>query len=183
MFRPSEATGGAQPSELAFLRADADRYRQNGKLKWYEPSFWSVCEYRFRRWGDAVRSRHLRRLLWFATSMSYSVLRLLTGIDLPRRARIGPGLRIWHFGGIVVNAETVIGRNCTIRQQVTIGSRHDEHDVPVLGDDVDIGGRRQDSRQDCRRKSRFRRRECGRAQGRSRRPYCGWRSGTSFPQE
>ncbi len=38
-----------------------------------------------------------------------------------------------------MNAETVIGRNCTIRHQVTIGSRNNEHDVPVLGDDVDIG--------------------------------------------
>src|SRR5580698_2025952 len=123
MFRPSDTTEGPQPSELAFLRADLARYRQNGKLKWYEPSFWSVCEYRFRRWGDSVRWRLLRLLFWIATSISYSVLRLVTGIDLPRRARIGPGLRIWHFGGIVVNAETVIGRNCTLRHQVTIGSR------------------------------------------------------------
>ena len=120
---PLETTAGPQPSELAYLRADADRYRQNGRLKWFEPSFWAVCEYRFRRWGDSVRWTPLRRFFWIATSITYSVLRLVTGIDLPRRARIGPGLRIWHFGGIVVNTETVIGRNCTIRQQVTIGSR------------------------------------------------------------
>jgi serine O-acetyltransferase len=39
----------------------------------------------------------------------------------------------------VIHAETVIGRNCTLRHEVTIGTRHGEHDVPVLGDDVDIG--------------------------------------------
>ena len=69
----------------------------------------------------------------------YAILRLQTGIDLPRGVRIGPGLRIWHFGGIVIHAEAVIGRNCTLRHEVTIGTRHGEHDVPVLGDDVDIG--------------------------------------------
>jgi len=66
-------------------------------------------------------------------------MRLVTGIDLPRRAQIGPGLKIWHFGGVFVHAETVIGRNCTLRHEVTIGVRHGAHDVPVLGDDVDIG--------------------------------------------
>ena len=64
---------------------------------------------------------------------------LLTGIHLPRGARIKPGLRIWHFGCIVVNPDTVIGYNCTLRHGVTIGTRRADHDVPVLGDDVDVG--------------------------------------------
>jgi serine O-acetyltransferase len=128
-----------RPSELAFLREDLARYRQGGRLKWYEPSLWSVCEYRFRRWGDSFRWRLVRRFFWVVTSVSYTILRLVTGIDLPRRARIGPGLRIWHFGGIFVHFASVIGRNCTIRHQVTIGSRREEFDVPLLGDDVDIG--------------------------------------------
>ncbi len=39
----------------------------------------------------------------------------------------------------MLHPETVIGRNCTIRHEVMIGSRRREHDVPVLGDDVKIG--------------------------------------------
>ena len=129
-----------QPSsELKFLRDDLARYRLHGELKWYEPSLWALCDYRFRRWGDSLRWRPLRKLLRLASMFPHAVLRLVTGIDLPRSARIGPGLRIWHFGGVVVHPEAVIGRNCTLRHEVTIGSRHGEHDVPVLGDDVEIG--------------------------------------------
>lgn len=139
MSRPHDTAAKPQPSELALLRADMDRYRQAGKLKWFEPSLWAVCEYRFRRWGDSLRSPIARAVLMVFTSVTYSFMRLLTGIDLPRRAQIGPGLRIWHFGGIFVHFASVIGRNCTIRHQVTIGSRRGEFDVPLLGDDVDIG--------------------------------------------
>ena len=32
-----------------------------------------------------------------------------------------------------------IGRNCTLRQGVTIGNRHDDGGVPVVEDDVDFG--------------------------------------------
>jgi serine O-acetyltransferase len=68
-----------------------------------------------------------------------SFVTLLTGIHLPRGAKIGGGLRIWHFGCIVLNPDTIIGKNCTLRHGVTIGNRNSEHDVPVIGDNVDIG--------------------------------------------
>jgi serine O-acetyltransferase len=52
---------------------------------------------------------------------------------------IGGGLRIWHFGGIFVHPEAQIGRNCTLRQGVTIGNRVADGAVPVIGDDVEFG--------------------------------------------
>ena len=39
----------------------------------------------------------------------------------------------------MLHPETVMGRNCTLRHDVTIGTRSGDHDVPVLGDDVEIG--------------------------------------------
>lgn len=63
----------------------------------------------------------------------------LVGIALPRSAEIGGGLRIDHFGAIVISPGAVIGKNCTIRQGVTIGNRKSLDDIPVLGDGVDIG--------------------------------------------
>ena len=58
---------------------------------------------------------------------------------MPKTARIGPGLRIWHFGGIFVHSDVVIGSNCTLRQGVTIGNRHADGPVPVIGDNVEFG--------------------------------------------
>jgi len=38
-----------------------------------------------------------------------------------------------------LNPDTVIGKNCTLRHNVTIGNRLNDHDVPIIGDNVDIG--------------------------------------------
>ena len=63
------------------------------------------------------------------------------GISIPIQTRIGPGFYIGHYGGIVVNPETVIGRNCNISHGVTIGqtNRGARQGVPVIGDDVYMG--------------------------------------------
>ena len=65
----------------------------------------------------------------------------LYGISIPYSTRIGGGLYLGHFGGIVVNAASVIGRNCNISHGVTLGqaNRGGNAGVPVLGDRVYIG--------------------------------------------
>jgi serine O-acetyltransferase len=66
------------------------------------------------------------------------MVEIATGITLPKSAEIGPGLRIWHFGNIVIHADVKIGSECTLRHGVTIGDRN-EDGVPTLGDRVEIG--------------------------------------------
>lgn len=62
------------------------------------------------------------------------------GINIPGPTQIGPGLLIGHAGGIVVNAAAVIGSNCNISHQVTIGvSRGRNAGTPKIGDRVYIG--------------------------------------------
>ena len=63
----------------------------------------------------------------------------IAGISLPKTCVIGKGLRIWHFGGVFINGHVIIGENCTLRQGVTIGNRHDDGAAPVLGDSVELG--------------------------------------------
>jgi len=62
------------------------------------------------------------------------------GIDISRDARIGSGLYIGHFGGIVVNEGVVIGNNCNISQGVTLGqqNRGARAGCPVIGNNVYI---------------------------------------------
>ena len=71
--------------------------------------------------------------------LSFRLTETLTGISIPKSVPVGPGLRIWHFGNIFVNAESVIGANCTLRQGVTIGNREDGGPSPILEDDVELG--------------------------------------------
>lgn len=63
------------------------------------------------------------------------------GISIPPSTRIGPGFYIGHFGGIIVNHKSVIGKNCNISQGVTIGkaNRGRNKGYPTLGDNVFIG--------------------------------------------
>jgi len=63
----------------------------------------------------------------------------LTGISIPKSARVGPGLRIYHFGNIIVHADAEIGADCVLRHGVTIGNRHEGGPVPVIEDGVELG--------------------------------------------
>lgn len=70
------------------------------------------------------------------------VVEWLMGIELPPETSVGPGLAIQHGVGLVVNADTIIGANCTLRHGVTIGNKAGpgrSDDCPVLGDGVDVG--------------------------------------------
>ncbi|QOL13221.1 serine acetyltransferase [Dickeya dianthicola] len=64
-------------------------------------------------------------------------------VEIPHRTQIGFGLKIYHPHCIVLNADVVIGENCTLRQGVTIGSvvNREVHVTksPVLGNQVELG--------------------------------------------
>lgn len=61
----------------------------------------------------------------------------VTGADIPVNSQIGGGLRIPHPNGIVILPGAVIGVNCQIFQQVTIGTNG--NGAPIIGGHVDIG--------------------------------------------
>lgn len=53
---------------------------------------------------------------------------------------IDAGLRIWHYGSVIVNGSCKIGKNCQLHGENCIGNRGKEDAaVPVIGDNVDIG--------------------------------------------
>jgi serine O-acetyltransferase len=124
---------------LAEFRKDCSRYAEGGTSALLEPSLVAILSYRlgqrFRRVtvpviGQVLRAIHL---------VLHAIVTLIVGIHLPRGASIGPGLRIHHFGGIMISASSVIGSNCTLRQNVCIGTRYAGDDAPRIGDNVEIG--------------------------------------------
>ena len=76
----------------------------------------------FRRWAV------LRHHFWSAVS----------GADIPLNCQIGGGLLLPHPNGVVIHPAAVIGPNCLIFQQVTLGTRGGP-DAPVLQGHVDVG--------------------------------------------
>ena len=63
------------------------------------------------------------------------------GIQIPITTNIGKGLYIGHFGTIVINSRAIIGNNCNIAHNVTIGMayRGEKTGTPTIGDRVWIG--------------------------------------------
>ncbi len=118
-------------------QADLARYPRRPFFK--EQSIWAIWVYRYGRRTDArqpgaARSIHTK-IYW----LMHRVVETLTGVSLPKGARIGPGLRIYHFGNIFIHNGATIGANATLRQGVTIGNRVTDGPVPVLEDDVELG--------------------------------------------
>lgn len=51
------------------------------------------------------------------------------------------GLRLPHYGGIIINGNVKIGKNCSIRPFTVIGNKKDgdNSSVPIIGNNVEIG--------------------------------------------
>ena len=60
------------------------------------------------------------------------------GFSIPINT-FGAGLRLNHYGLIVVNGDARIGTNCDIHQGVNIGQNLNNGDVPTIGNNMWIG--------------------------------------------
>lgn len=127
-----------------YISADAFRYtgkcsvRGGGKLFLVNPGF----RYTFwMRWCSYLKNKTLLFPLfiycrWRLRSCSYKF-----GIQIPYITLIGKGFYIGHFGSIVINPKTVLGKNINISQDVTIGqaNRGPRKGYATIGDNVYIG--------------------------------------------
>jgi serine O-acetyltransferase len=66
-------------------------------------------------------------------------IEIITGISIPAQATIRKGLRIHHFGGIILHSAAVVGEHCTIYHGVTLGDRGGWGGAPRVGNRVLIG--------------------------------------------
>ena len=96
---------------------------------------------RYQYWRKAGSG--LPQLISKLVVLRYRFWSVIAGADIPINGRIGGGLLLLHPNGIVIDPDVVIGTNCTIFQQVTIGdARHAGQEgkpVPVIGNNVEIG--------------------------------------------
>lgn len=60
------------------------------------------------------------------------------GIKIPRNT-CGPGLMIYHHGGIIINEKARLGANASLHGANCIGNDGKTDDAPVIGDNLDLG--------------------------------------------
>lgn len=97
---------------LAAIRGYQAAIRRGGVLGSFQRYWWSIS-HRF----------------WSALSQS----------DIPAATRIGGGLLMPHPNGIVIHDRAILGANCLLFQQVTLGVRDGLDGAPIIGGHVDIG--------------------------------------------
>jgi serine O-acetyltransferase len=108
------------------------------------PGAWAVLGYRMRRWArEAPLPRPAKRALGLVGAATDLGLRLLTKVELPTGASIGPGLLVVHGSYLVLSSNVRIGSHCTLAHGVTIGhgagGRGDSRAGPNIGDRVYVG--------------------------------------------
>lgn len=122
------------------VRADLARlHEEDGKLRTLvrgllSQGFQALLVYRIFRWcyERGIPTQPIRFFVERLTEIT-------TGISIPAQSRIGKGLRIHHFGGIIVHSDAIIGEGCTLYQGVTLGDLGGWGGVPRIGNDVVIG--------------------------------------------
>ncbi|MFV0221278.1 serine O-acetyltransferase [Empedobacter falsenii] len=82
-----------------------------------------------------------KSIIGFFTYQMYKRYSFKFGYQIPLSVEIGEGLLLPHFGFIVVNSGSKIGKNCNILQGVTLGNTKGGKNPgnPTIGDEVYIG--------------------------------------------
>ncbi|MDO6819740.1 serine O-acetyltransferase [Zobellia sp. 1_MG-2023] len=77
-------------------------------------------------------------IYYYYLEYRYKKLSIALGFTIPKNI-FGPGLSIPHYGLIIINSRTKIGKNCRIHSGVNIGASGGVPNAPVIGDNVYIG--------------------------------------------
>jgi serine O-acetyltransferase len=107
------------------------------------PGFHAVAVHRL-----GARLPHAPRLLRLPMTLLYKVgyliVRNVYGIEIPKTVDLGRRVKIAHQSGIVIHPDSVIGDDCVIRQNVSIGAAAGDiarfhSQAPRLGRRVSVG--------------------------------------------
>lgn len=114
-----------------------DWSREKKKCFAWDPSRALIASIRdYQRYSNS--GNFLLKLISKVVVLRHRFWSVVTGADIPLNCHIGGGLVLPHPNGIVIHPDAIIGPNCLIFQQVTIGTRS-ESEPPVVGGHVDIG--------------------------------------------
>ena len=92
-----------------------------------------------RRYQKASKRGGAARWLGKYWVLEHRFWSVVTGADIPLNCNIGGGFLLPHPTGVVILPESVIGPNCLVFQQVTIGVGGTKPGAPVVGGNVYFG--------------------------------------------
>lgn len=116
-----------------YVGNDCNKLNNQLRYFFFTPGFrW---QYFFRHASNAKNK--FTKLFWHIM-LRHAMKR--TGIQIPLGTRIGRGMKIGHWGTIVINPGTIIGNNFNIAQGCLIGNSQGKHaGIPTIADNVVMG--------------------------------------------
>ena len=126
----------SRPNDAGISATEPDWSREAKPLLAWMPSRSLLAS--IRAYDGVANSRNP----WHVLLRKVAVLRhrfwgVVTGADIALGCKIGGGLLLPHPNGVVIHPDVVIGPNCLIFQQVTLGVARGG--VPRLAGHVDVG--------------------------------------------
>jgi serine O-acetyltransferase len=121
---------------LAELQRDLARYAEYGEAWWLHAGFWVTAVYRLGAWA-----RSLPGVFRIPVGLVYRMLKLpfliFRNVEIPASAAIGGGLCLIHPNNILIGSGVIIGEDCLIFHEVTLGTGATPG-LPRIGDRVQI---------------------------------------------
>ena len=123
-----------------FIKADLYRYFGSVTKESFIKAL-RIPGFEFTLYFRLAVERNKYSLLGALARWRYPKLFVKYGFQIPRATKVGKGLRISHFGGVVINYNAVIGENCYLSHNVTIGQipLGTKQGCPTIGNRVWIG--------------------------------------------
>lgn len=120
----------------ALLREDWERHSRSVAM----PGLHALAVHRIAVWAAERRSPWRRLVGLVARALNALVIRNLYGIEISPTTVVGRRVRIGHHQGVILGYGAVIGDDCLVRQNVTVGQASDD-DIrqPVIGKGVELG--------------------------------------------
>ncbi|WP_083507585.1 serine O-acetyltransferase [Aureimonas frigidaquae] len=139
LFAENDGYLNCNPRDIAFHNLVAEDFRTHGSDA-FSQGFWVLFWHRFGNRIRDIRFRPARMPLTLTYKIGNKLSEWMAGVMLPYTVRVGRRVRLEHFGGMILIAQS-IGNDVTIRQNTTFGIARTDRpfDRPVIADGVDIG--------------------------------------------
>lgn len=128
-----------------YINADRMDYYPKLSKEYFVDWILKTEQYWLRRYIKCLRKEEYytfhrpNKLLKYYYQRKKNILGRKLGFFIPGGC-FDSGLKIYHYGSIIINPKSKIGKNCTIHGNCCIGSKGTFPDYsPVIGDGVDIG--------------------------------------------
>jgi serine O-acetyltransferase len=134
---PEESASAGRIVPVPTISSTVPDWSREAKPLWrWDPARSLLASLRaYERHGQVRSPWHL--LMRKVHAVRHRFWSVVTGADIPLGTQIGGGLLLPHPNGIVIHPQAVLGPNCLVFQQVTIGMAGGR--VPTVGGHVDIG--------------------------------------------